>query len=267
MENQDKKTRILPYVPLFIVIFIIAAAALPFASIISNKLTGLLTAKGVRLIDNVDDGRVIAEFEDSDPQLLHPVPPYLQKLGIDGHTILVRKFSLKKISFSKFAGAGIDARLNLVFEFQGKLPNPHELKAGFGEPVIHVYIDAPEKSPDKTNLPLRSARAASFEFGNNAWDFQVIIDGYHEQPRIFTAAGELLGTGLGMYIRADKNTRMTAALPLDLIGDPSRGDWTFIVMTGLSDLQSLTMMSPPTKEGEIGICQYFKTMPLKISHE
>lgn len=270
MEKQNKKTRILPYIPLLIVIFIIAAAALPFASIISNKLTDLLTAKGVRLIDNGNDGQVIAEFEDPDPQLLRSIPPYLQKLGIDEHTIMIRKFALKKIRFSKFAGVGIDARLNLVFEFQGKLPNPHDLKAGFGEPVIHVYIDAPGKSPGKTGLPLHPARAVNFDFENNSWDFQVIIDGYHEQPRIFNAAGEVLGTGLGIYTRTDptdKNTIMTAALPLDLIGDPVRGEWTFIVMTGLSDLQSLTMMSPPAKEGEIGIYQYFKTMPLKICHE
>ncbi|HLP60657.1 MAG TPA: hypothetical protein VK186_17575, partial [Candidatus Deferrimicrobium sp.] len=97
-------------------------------------------------------------------------------------------------------------------------------------------------------------------------DFQIIIDGYHEQPRIFTPTGELLGEGLGIYVRGDQNTILTAALPLDLIGDPSRGDWAFMVMTGFSDLQSLAMMTAPANEGETGIYQYFKAMPLKIKN-
>ncbi len=262
METQDKKKRILPYVPLMIVVFLISAAVLPLASIFSEKFTGILISKGVHHIHNVDDGLVISEFEEAAPGLLRPIPPDFQKLGIDENAILIRKFSIKKVSFSKFAGAGIQARLNLVFEFQGKLPNPHGLNTGFGEPVIHVYIDAPGKSPGKSGSP----RVARFDFGNDAWDFQVIVDGYHEQPRIFSAAGELLGTGLGIYIREDKNTIVTAALPLDLLGDPARGEWTFMVMTGLSDLQSLSMMSPPAKEGEPGIFQYFKSMPLKIKN-
>lgn len=265
MEIQDKKKRILRYVPLMVIIFLIAVAVLPLASIFSQKFTGILISKGVHHIYNIDDGLVIAEFDDSTPGLLRTIPPDFKKLGIDESAIVIRKFSVKKVRFSKFAGAGIQPRLNLVFEFQGKLSNPHELDAGFGVPVIHVYIDAPGKSLVKTGLP-SSPKVAPFDFGNNTWDFQVIIDGYHEQPRIFSNAGELVGTGLGIYIRGDNNTIMTAALPLDLIGDPTRGEWTFMVMTGLTDLQSLSMMAPPAKEGEPGICQYFKSMPMKIKN-
>lgn len=257
METKDKKKRTLPYVPLLVIIFLIAAAVLPLASIFSQKFTDLLISKGVHHIHNADDGLVIAEFVDSAPDL--------QKLGIDESAILIRKFSVKKVSFSKFAGSGIQARLNLVFEFQGMLPNPHELNTGFGEPVIHVYIDAPGKSPGKTGSR-SSLRLPRFDFGNEAWDFQVIIDGYHDQPRIFSAAGELVGAGLGIYIRQDKNTIMTAALPLDLVGDPARGEWSFMVVTGLTDLQSLSMMAPPAKEEGPGVFQYFKSMPLKIKN-
>lgn len=265
METQVKKKRILPYVPLLIIIFLISAAVLPLASIFSQKFTGILISKGVHHIHNIDDGLVIAEFEDVAPVFLRSIPTDLHKLGIDESAIVIRKFSVKKVSFSKFAGAGIQARVNLVFEFQGKLPNPHELNTGFGEPVIHVYIDAPGKSPVKTGST-GSPRVAPFDFGSSTWDFQVIIDGYHEQPRIFSSAGELVGAGLGIYIREDKNTIMTAALPLDLVGDPSRGEWTFTVMTGLSDLQDLSMMSPSAKEGEHGVYQYLKSGPLKIKN-
>jgi hypothetical protein len=268
METQDKKKRVLPYVPLLVVVFFIAAAVLPLASIFSQKFTDLLLSKGIHHLHNADDGLVIAEFEDAAPALLRPIPPDLKKLGIDEKAIVIRKFFVKKVSFSKFAGAGIHPRLNLVFEFQGKLPNPHELNTGFGEPVIHVYIDAPGKSPGKTgsNSSPSSSRVAHYDFGNTAWDFQVIVDGFHEQPRIFSAAGEFVGTGFGIYVRGDNNTIMTAALPLDLVGDPSGGEWTFMVISGLTDLQSLSMMVPPATEGEPGIFQYFKSTPLKIKN-
>ncbi|MCU0285458.1 MAG: hypothetical protein MUF15_03560, partial [Acidobacteria bacterium] len=111
-----------------------------------------------------------------------------------------------------------------------------------------------------------SPRVACFDFGSEEWDFQVIIDGYHEQPRIFNAAGELLGEGLGIYIRSDKNTKLTAALPLDIIGDPSYGEWSFIVMTGFTDLHNSALIAAPAKEGEKGIYQYFKGTPLKINN-
>jgi hypothetical protein len=42
----------------------------------------------------------------------------------------------------------------------------------------------------------------------------------------------------------DKTTKtiITAALPLDLIGDPSKGEWKFFVVVGLYDIRNPSML-------------------------
>jgi hypothetical protein len=47
-----------------------------------------------------------------------------------------------------------------------------------------------------------------------------------------------------------KNTRITTALPMKILGDPSQGEWNYYVAVGLADLRSPSLMYPPQQEGE-----------------
>ena len=100
-------------------------------------------------------------------------------------------------------------------------------------------------------------------FSGDEWDYQVIIDGMHEEARIFDREGNLIGKGLGLYVNYDGDqpdvfgdgivrnvtgTTITAALPLKLIGDPSVGEWSYYVAIGLADLTNPTMMLRPESE-------------------
>ncbi len=165
----------------------------------------------------------------------------------------MRRFAVKKVAFRPGSGMGIAPRVNLSFEFDGELPDPHNSAKGFSLTVVHVYIAAPGVSAP----PSSSNRAASVDFAGPAWTHQVIIDGLHEQARVFDSAGQLVGRGLGLYVRPERaaskgaakgarppvvKTRVTAALPLELIGDPDRGEWAFYVLVGAADSTHPSLM-------------------------
>ena len=130
--------------------------------------------------------------------------------------------------------------------------------------VIHVYI----KAPGKESADARSNRAANVDFGSPGWDYQVIVDGFHSQARIFDSRGNLVATSLGLYVDHEmkpetdqgkksssgiSTTRLTAALPLERIGDPAQGNWRFYLLAGISDLHHPSMMLHSAPESRLNI--------------
>jgi hypothetical protein len=236
---------------------LIVLVGVPMSFMMGGKFVDLLTSTGMKKTPNIDGGYLIAEYQDPADDLLRTVPD--NSLYQDSARALdILKFSVKKVWFHPLAGAGIAPRLNLVFEFAGKLPNPHQSERKFSSAAIHVYIDA----PDKSSTGGSSDKVIPVSFVEDEWDYQVIIDGMHEQARIFDRAGNLLGKGLGLYvnyegdepaqnvggdgiIRNITGTSITAALPLKLLGDPSEGKWSYYAAIGLADLTNPTMMLLP----------------------
>jgi len=208
-----------------------------------------LVSAGIKISPNIDDGYLAAEFYDPPGDALLPLPQ--EAVYNEARNALdMRKFSVKKVEFNALSGVGIDARLNVCFEFDGKQPNPFDFKNGFSFPVIHVYL----KTPDTNIIQGNSDKTAKVNFDKEGWNYQIIIDGIHEQARVFDNSGKFLFNGLGLYVNYEYEkgfngkqdhiikTKITAGLPLRLIGDPAYGEWKYYVMTGLLDVKNSSML-------------------------
>ncbi len=261
MSEKPKHSRkLLRGTPMMIFTLLIVLVGVPMSFMMGGKFVDLLTSTGMKKTPNIDGGYLIAEFQDPADDLLRTIPD--NTLFQDSSRALdILRFSVKKVRFHPLAGQGIAPRVNFVFEFEGKLSNPHHSERKFSTAAIHVYIDTPNKSSTGGS----SDKVIPIRFSEDDWDYQVIIDGMHEQARVFDRAGNLLGKGLGLYVNyeGDKpetgvfgdgivrnvtSTSITAALPLKLIGDPSEGKWSYYVAIGLADLTNPTMMLPPGTE-------------------
>ncbi|MBN2541266.1 hypothetical protein JXI42_00210 [bacterium] len=244
--------------PMMTLAVIVVLGVLPLGYYLMEVSEGLLKDSKIRMTPNIDDGYLIAEFEDPQGDLLREIPEEIE-FGEIRRALDIIEFSVKKVEFNPLAGLGIEPRVNLVFKFNGKLPNPQGSAQGFSLPALHVYID----TPGKNSQGAVSDRAADAELGKRSWDYQVIVDGMHELPRIFDREGNLLMMGLGLYVNYEpkegvepiswvdtssynerdvKYSSITAALPLKALGNPSEGKWVFYVLVGLADLRSSSMM-------------------------
>jgi len=256
-RHRESSKKLLAAAPMMVISIIIVAVILPMSMVIGTALLEVLQSARIKMNPNLDDGYVIAEFSDPAHDLLREVP-HGEKFSGSDKALDIRKFSVKKVRFHPLSGVGIAPRLNLVFSFDTEFPNPHHSEHKFSLPVIHVYIDAPGKSsPKKT-----SDKTADIDFAGDGWDYQVIIDGMHEQARIFDVHGNLLDKSLGIYINYErentgrrrkgriKSTSITAGLPMEMLGDPAQGEWSYYVVVGLADLGNPSMMMPPENEDQ-----------------
>jgi hypothetical protein len=254
---EENKTEYHPIINriMMMVSITVVLVFIPLIFINGNIFEKILLSAGIETSPNINDGYTIAEFFDPSGDLLLPLPH--DSVYQDSRSALdIRKFSIKKVEFNSLSGIGIDARLNVCFEFDGKQPNPYEFKTNFSFPVIHVYL----KNPDSKISRSTSGKTANVNFNGEAWNYQVIIDGAHEQARVFDNDGIFLFNGLGLYLNYEyekghngkhdytTKTRITAGLPLKLIGDPSQGEWKYFVMVGLLDIKELSMLYRPNKD-------------------
>jgi len=243
---------------------LVVCVIVPMGFILSGKFSHLLKSLGLETSPNYNDGYVIAEFADPADDLLAPIPG--NEIYKDAANALdIRVFSVKKVKFHALSGMGIAPRFNLTFQFNGKLPNPYESAQKFSLPVIHVYIDHHGKAIEKKIS--KKVQFANVDFGEE-WDYQVIIDGMHDQARIYDSNGQLLGHSLGLYVNYQEDneapktqaktkqqrkpsdpdqlfsgtTGITVGLPMKILGDPAKGQWSYHVFIGLVDLRNPSMM-------------------------
>jgi hypothetical protein len=242
MEKDASKSRPLLNASLMAASLVLVLVLLPAVFTGGRTFENFLRASGVKISPNFNDGYLIAEFDDPRGDVLLPLPP--DTVYNDARNALdITRFAVKKVKFNALSGIGIEPRLNLCFEFNGKQPNPFEFKNKFSFPVVHVYI----KTPGSNAVQNTSDKAARIDFKKDYWRYQVIIDGMHEQPRVFDNTGKFLFDGLGIYVNYEKKektiikTRITAALPLKLIGDPAEGEWKYTVAIGLLDVKNPSM--------------------------
>lgn len=264
-QQKEKKSKIgIKSNLIMIVSILVVCVIVPMGFIFSGKFSHLLKSLGLETSPNFNDGYVITEFADPANDLLGPIPG--NEIYKDAANALdIRKFSVKKVKFHALSGMGIAPRFNLTFQFNGKLPNPYESKQKFSLPVIHVYIDHHGKTIEKKIS--KKVQFANIDFGEE-WDYQVVIDGMHDQARIYDSNSQLLGHSLGLYIHylqekeAPKTqtktkqqqkpstpnklfkgiTRITVGLPMKILGDPAKGEWSFYVFIGLADMRNPSMM-------------------------
>jgi Domain of unknown function (DUF2223). len=220
-----------------------------------NKFAEFLVSSGVKTSPNFNDGYLIAEFNDPSGDVLLPLPQDTVYHNAQ-HALDIRKFSVKKVEFNILSGIGLDARLNVCFAFDGKQPNPFECKNKFSFPVIHVYM----KIPGAKVIQNISDKTANVNFHEDGWNYEVIIDGMHEQARVFDSNGKFLFNGLGLYTNYEyekghkgkqdsvMKTKITAGLPLKLIGDPAYGEWKYYVVIGLLDVKNPSMLYQARKD-------------------
>ncbi len=260
------KSSFLRSLPFLTAAFVVVAVCVPVAFMFSGRLAREMRAAGTRLTPNLDGGAVLAEFADPAGDLLRPVPTAYAGAGL-GRALDLRSFAVKRVRFSPWAGMGLDPRLNLVFTFDGPLPADGAPDGGFNQPAIHVYL----RAPGRVAWPSFSDRAVRADFAGGCWNYLVIVDGGHSRARIYDQRGQLVGRALGQYLENAEEekpgsgggkeepspTTLTVALPMDLVGDPAAGDWSFWVLTGLADPRSPAMLYPPAAEGGL---QVFDTL-------
>jgi len=277
VDHSTTEHRLLKGAPMMVVAVLFVLIVVPMAFVMGGQFATVLESAGVRLSPNIDDGLVISEFDDAAADLLREIPPG-EIFEEASRALDIRRFSVKKVAFRRFSGIGIEPRLNLVFCFDGVLPNPFQSDQRFSLPVIHVYIKAPDGAVEAVD----SDKVADVDLAGDGWDYQVIVDGFHESARIYDTRGTLVGKGLDLFVKhtneprvfeADKVTaglekgrqpstaveeeqperevtRITAALPMELLGDPERGEWRYYVLVGLADLSSPSMLYPSQQTGE-----------------
>jgi hypothetical protein len=240
---------------------VVAACVLvPLGFILSGPFAVWLKSTGVHASPNLADGYPVAEFDSFDPPAAdgHAVfPP-----GAPASALAIRKFGVKKVAFRRLSGIGIEPRLNLCFEFDGRLGDRAGDGGELGSTVIHVYL----KAPDSPAGSARSPRAANVEFEGSGWNYEVVVDGFHEQARIFDDRGNLAGQGLGLYVRHEdtaaggtrsaagskaSRTLLTAGLPMRMLGDPAVGGWQAYLLVGLADVRHPSMMLHSGPEGSL----------------
>jgi C-terminal binding-module, SLH-like, of glucodextranase len=240
---------------------VVAACVLvPLGFILSGPFAVWLKSTGVHASPNLADGYPVAEFDSFDPSSADGQAAISPREAESA--LAIRKFGVKKVAFRPLSGIGIEPRLNLCFEFDGRLGNPGGDGGELGSTVIHVYLKVPGRPVGSTP----SHRAANVEFEGSGWDYEVIVDGFHEQARIFDVKGNLVGQGLGMYVRHEgypaerigssagpeaSRTQLTAGLPMKLLGDPAVGEWQAYLLVGLADLRHPSMMLHSGPDGSL----------------
>lgn len=189
----------------------------PLGFILSDQFSLALKSMGFRLHPNLDGGKELAEG------MVFASPPVKEAISDDTKADLrnMRSFALKEVVFRRFSGMGIADRLNLSFEFAGKISDPHQSSQHFSNIVIHVFFGRGEatRKSDAESPPINFPAA----FREGSWQYQVIIDGFHDYPRIYDENGRLVALGLGLYLKQENwdgkeegkpvSTRLTAALP------------------------------------------------------
>jgi hypothetical protein len=242
---------------LMMVVSILAVCAfVPAGFILSGSFADWLRSVGIHASPNLADGYQLADFAIGGPVISRP-PAGSTEADIR-KALSLNRFSVKKVAFRPWSGMGIAPRMNLCFEFSGSLPDPHNSARKFSMTVIHVYIRAPSKVAE----PVASDKIAAVDLTGVEWNYQVIVDGFHEQARIFDTRGILVGQGLGIYVEQSdaeggenqgqsSGTKITAALPLELLGDPARGEWRFYVLVGLADSRHPSMMLHSGQDGAL----------------
>lgn len=238
-----------------IVSIVLVLFVIPLVFINAKIFEEFLISSGIKNSPNLKDGYLIAEFNDPAGDILLQLP-HVTIYDNARNTLDIRNFSVKKVAFNSLSGVGIDARLNVCIEFDGKQPNPFDFKNGFSFPVIHFYL----KTPGTQKTQIMSDKAANVNFDEGGWNYQVIIDGMHEQARVFDNTGKFLFNGLGLYVKFEyekgykgkqnhiTKTIITAGLPLELIGDPVYGKWKYYIVTGLLDVKNPSMLYQPRED-------------------
>lgn len=253
---------------MMILSILVVCIGVPMAFVFSGSFSTWLRSAGVHPTPNLAGGYAIAEFDAFSSQVIEPLPQV--DVGILQRALAIHRFSVKKVAFRPLSGMGIEPRLNLSFDFEGQLPDPQNSAWKFSLTAIHVYI----KVPGKTSGPIASDKVAQVDFGGHGWDYQVIIDGFHDQARIFDVDGNLVARGLGLYVdysyapesgksggtkRRASETSLTAALPMEQLGDPAKGDWQYYVLAGLADSRHPSMMLHSGPDG--GLTLYSRAVP------
>ncbi len=247
---------------MMIVSVLVVCVGVPLVFIFMGAFPPWLQSIGVHASPNFAGGYPIASFGTFDRQTSR-LPPQLSAAGVE-RALAIRRFSVTKVAYHSLSGVGIAPRLNLVFEFDGQLPDPQNSSSKFSLTVIHVYIKAPGKTPGTA----ASDKVAEVEFVDPGWDYEVIIDGFHDQLRIFDSGGNLVGRGVGLYVdyqyagdngnsvRPERRviaTTITAALPMKLLGDPASGQWLYYVLVGLGDSRHPSMMLHSAPDGGLDV--------------
>ncbi len=241
---------------------LVVLVGVPMAFILAGSFSDWLRTTGVHANPNLTGGYPIAEFSVFERHWSGS--PESAGFSQTENALAIRRFRIKKVAFRPMSGMGIEPRMNLIFEFDGELPDPHNSSQKFSATVVHVYIKAPGKKAEAVT----SEKVARVDFGDEGWNYQVIIDGLHDQARVFDGSGTLVTRGLGLFVdyeyapgsgskrqakRLPVKTTLTAALPMRSIGDPAVGDWQYYVLIGIADSRHPSMMMHSTPDGGLAI--------------
>lgn len=197
--------------PLMLLAIALILLGIPALGVGGVVLLNRLYSRGFTINENYSGGKLVGSWEDMKDDLA-PLPAGLPS-NAPGSLDVVR-FTARTQEFTPWAGLGMEPRLNLIFDFKGTLVNEAMSSVGFSLPVIRVEMEGPAAGERLT----------------------VIMDGFHNQARIYRADGSYAAEGIDLYVD-DTNIekgpnqkpvvsgdRVVASLPLAVF--PRGAAWT-----------------------------------------
>lgn len=202
--------------------------------------------KDVKSSENFNGGKLIAEFNDPVNDLIRPMNPnYIYRNFI--HELDVIKFTISKVEFSKLSALDMPARINFIYNFSTPLKIKYNSNEEFSLPLIHILIDSPHINNRKNRNP-----DLFYKLNGPDWDYKIIIGGNFSSAQIYTYDGKKIENPIPTYkgikeqiiygIRVPNKSELElkhdvimAGVPIEIIGDMSKGEWSIYTFTTIND--------------------------------
>jgi alpha-amylase/alpha-mannosidase (GH57 family) len=124
---------------------------------------------------------------------------------------------------------GVSGEDTAVFSFDVAAPigNPWGSPVGYSVQTFDLYIDTDPAAGTGARL-LLPGRNAALESGNG-WEYALTLEGWDPALYVATADGTTEETKPTFKVIADSDGRVTARIPLELLGDGDPRDWGYAV--------------------------------------
>jgi hypothetical protein len=201
----------------------------------------------IKIDDNFTGGKKIAQFTDprNDTETIPRSNPLYTDIENYKSRMDLTYLQISKVEFGESSIIGIEDRINFTLGFNHLYGDIHEEEFKSHLPTIHLYIS----SPGENNCISSNPFLAHVRF-TYPWQYQVIIDPFHDRPRIYDCRGKLLGHALSLELMMMKKMiygspnfgnkvssgsgtdRIRMGIALSQLNSMKPGKWMIYIFTG-----------------------------------
>ena len=115
-----------------------------------------------------------------------------------------------------------------MFDVGAGIGNPWGSPVGYSIQTFDLYIDTDPGAGTGARI-LLPGRNAALEHGNG-WEYGITLEGWYPAIYVADADGSTEETTPTFRVIADSDGRVTARIPLDLLGDGDPSTWGYAVV-------------------------------------